>query len=283
MNTKIKLASIAIVVMFVTAGAISGVNAQSWYSESLNLDRSSVAGARTTRGKPETNPSTQGTANRPDTSSRGNAASNSTVEPTTTGSENASETVPTFLRKNSFSELKDMKDLTPEERQERITELKNAAKAQRCEVIEENVSRRIDYYQNSQTDHVSRYQGIVLGLTKSSERLTALGYDTTELVLKIEMLQTQINEMNLIHNELIAALQSVNVAQCGEEEEDPSAKGQLARTTVQELRAKALAIKDYIRNEIIPTIQALREQETTPGEEVDETDELPSEETDLNN
>jgi hypothetical protein len=49
------------------------------------------------------------------------------------------------------------------------------------------------------------------------------------------------------------------------------------------LRAKALAIKDYIRNEIIPSIQALREQETTPGEEADETDELPSEETDLNN
>lgn len=237
------------------------VSSQSWYSDFLNIDKSEVAGASTSRGKPET-PGSQST-NRQDTG-RSNSNSEAQTNANETESESDESTTPTFLRRNTFSNLQEMKDLSPDERQERISELRSAAKAERCEVIEENINRRLDYYQNSQTDHVRRYQGILVGLNKAAERLSLLGYDTTDLESKIEQLQVQINEMNVMHNDLIAALQSVKTAQCSDEETDPNTKGMLAKTTVQEIRAKALSIKEYIRNEIIPTLQALKNQDPDP-------------------
>jgi hypothetical protein len=147
-----------------------------------------------------------------------------------------------------------------EDRQEKIQNLKNAAKEKRCTIITQNITRLIERYNTTHTHQIDRYNKIKENLRKAVTRLNELGYDTSKVAQSLEVLNQMIVDYDSIHTKFEAALNSTSGLACGESNGVYVNKVKEAQDYLKQMRAKAKEIENYYKENVRSEIQNLKSQ-----------------------
>jgi hypothetical protein len=170
--------------------------------------------------------------------------------------------------------LSNLKDKIRENKQKRLDELtklkkerKTAAEARLeeskqliCERITTNVDNIIANFERVHQNQVMRYNSIKQSLVNANERLTDLGYDTTQLQSKFATLDQYILEYDALQKTLQDLVNKVAVEGCSAEGSYKTAI-QNVNNALKDMRVQADKIFSYYRDEIKPLLLALKDSQ----------------------
>lgn len=188
------------------------------------------------------------------------------------------ETKPT-LRSNDFDELVEQRDQSKEDRQAKIDEMKALKKEERCAKVEDNIQKRADYYTNSHSTHLNRYQGVLRNLQNASTRLSRLGYDTTALDAKIAEIEVLVAELNAMHDELTANMVTAKNKACDEDAGEFKTELRSSLSGLKDLKSKLTEISKSLKEEIVDILLEMKAAGVKRDEKVKDNDDSSDQET----
>ncbi len=212
-----------ILTLIISIISVSPVAAQTWYSS--EVDTGYVMGANTSNS--------QNTGNKPlDT---------------------------TILRKSNFTDISELRGMSADDRKKVLDELKSKKFEERCAVVQKNIDNRKDYYQNSYTAAVSRYQGIIKGLKNMLVKLEEVGIDTTSFKSMINTLEGMVANLNIKHDSMIANMVKTRAMAC---DEDSMKEYKIAvQNNMKDLKAERdqiLEMRKYIQEQIVNELKSIK-------------------------
>lgn len=154
------------------------------------------------------------------------------------------------LRRNHYSMLSDLRNLTSQERNEMISELNELPTSERCEKIRTNIQLRSDYYQNGFTTHLIRYQQVVIKLNSLFGKLADEGLNTNELRSQRVKLDQEIQLFNSDMDKLTQSLMNAKESVCVNGENYTNHIN-TSRENVNQVRERSRDIKSYISSVLI--------------------------------
>jgi len=149
-------------------------------------------------------------------------------------------------------------ELTPEERQEMIDDMKKQPEDKKCEMVKANVASRAQYYSANTYKIINQYEGAVASVENAIARLQQLGVDTKNVEQKLLQVKVMVQEMNQIHTQLQNSLQQASDVACDEDGGQLKQSASLAQTEVKNMRQQALKIHNYLGNELKMALQELK-------------------------
>lgn len=221
-----------ILTLIISLLSVSSVSAQTWYSS--DIDTGYVMGANTSN------------------SQNGNGfATDMSNKPLDT----------TVFRKSNFTDISQLRGMSVDDRKKALDELKSMKFKEKCAVIQKNIDNRKDYFQNSYTAAVSRYQGIIKGLTIMLNKLDEVGIDTTKFKLMISTLEGMVAEFNAKHDTMVANMVKTRAIAC---DEDGAKEYKIAvQNNMKDLKAEReqiLSMRKYIQEQIVNELKSIKDQ-----------------------
>jgi len=221
--------------------------AQTWYLQG-NVAGAQSSGANGAGGTNGNAGSATGTGN--------TDAGNGNASGSETNSQAPQSEFGSYYRQNKFEDISELRGMSSEDKQNLVDDFKSMKQAERCLIAQENISKRVDYYQNGNTASLSIFQGISNGVTNTVSRLRELGYNTENVEALQARLQLMISEMNTLQNRLTYQLMSAHVAACGDQAQYKE-QVRTAQQNLTQLKSKVMEIKEFISNELKTSLQTV--------------------------
>ncbi len=165
----------------------------------------------------------------------------------------------TVLRKSNFTDISELRDMKVDERKAAIDELKKQKFEDRCLNIQKNIDNRKDYYQNSYTKAISRYQGIVKGLNNMVARLDKAGVQTTSFKAMIANLENLVAQLNIKHDSMISNMVQSRALACdAEKQKEYRVSVQNTMSSLKVERQQILDMRKYIQEQIVVELRKIK-------------------------
>lgn len=130
---------------------------------------------------------------------------------------------------------------------------------QRCEMAQNLIQTREQKYTQAHNRYEEHYAGVIGKLEELEQQLGERNGDTTELALHIEELKRIQSEFNNSYQQMIASSATARVGVCSGSSSQAEGGVEAMRADVSEMRDSAAEMKAYLRTEVIPTLEDLKE------------------------
>lgn len=165
----------------------------------------------------------------------------------------------TVLRKSNFTDISELRDMKVDERKAAIDALKKQKFEDRCLNIQKNIDNRKNFYQNSYTKAISRYQGIVKGLNNMVARLDKVGVETTSIKAMIVNLENLVAQLNAKHDTMVANMVQTRALACDtEKQKEYRVSVQNTMNSLKEERQQIMDMRKYIQEQIVVELRKIK-------------------------
>lgn len=184
----------------------------------------------------------------------------------TTTAENSAKTKREEMLQKKQEWLKQKQEKAEElkKRRQEISEMKSKYREkmteERCSRIQERIQNKTDRFDSNKEKHMTVYKNMKERISKFIEKLTAKGYDTTELKSDLTVLEGKIDQFSADYAAYIAKLKSTNTLACGHSEGEFRGGLVESKDLLKTVHQDAADIRTYVRTEIKADIQDLRKQ-----------------------
>lgn len=130
----------------------------------------------------------------------------------------------------------------------------------RCERVTFNIDNRIERYNSNWKRHTERYLKIKNSVINFINKVEGKGYEVGELRSVLNDLDSQIQSAANTYSTVIEQLNEAKTFACGNSEGQFKAAVETANDYLQDFRAQVRDIGDFVREEVRPAIEAVRDQ-----------------------
>lgn len=144
---------------------------------------------------------------------------------------------------------------------------------QACSIFGDKVDIKIGNYDLRKTKHQTVYDNLKSRLINLSEKLTAKGYDTSDLKADLVVLDQKIKKFVTDYQAYVDKLKATKQYTCGESKGQYRTAFKDAKTALVAVRKDASDIRSYFVNTIKPDLIAIRAQKVNAnGDNASSTD-----------
>jgi hypothetical protein len=133
----------------------------------------------------------------------------------------------------------------------------------RCQNVESKINFEITRYENHKNHTTTMYDRISARLDTIVERLQAKDIDTTALESEIVAFKAKSKIVKADYESYIALLEETKQYTCGQSEGEFKNKLNEARTQLQKTRGSLVNARSFYQTNVVPAMQALRQQVQT--------------------
>lgn len=146
------------------------------------------------------------------------------------------------------------------EAQKQVQERKDKYIENRCERVTFNIDNRIERYNSNWQRHTERYLKIKNNVINFINKVEGKGYDVADLRSVLKNLGSQIQSAANTYSTVIEQLNEAKTFACGNSEGQFRSAVETANDYLQDFRVQVRDIGDFVREELRPAIQAVRDQ-----------------------